>query len=68
MGFLYSIETTICQRIKKIYASCSKTCKLVMFIIGIVTIIVAVVGIIVPSVTTRQVQPDPSASGMASPD
>ena len=39
-----------------------------MFIIGLVTVIVAVIGIIVPSVMTKQMQPDLSASGMASPE
>ena len=58
--FFITVGITICQRIK--------TCKLVMFIIALVTVVVAVIGIIVPSVMTRQVQPDLSASGMASPD
>lgn len=58
--FFITVGITICQRIK--------TCKLVMFIIALVTVVVAVIGIIVPSVMTRQVQPDLSASGMASPE
>ena len=40
----------------------------VMLIIAILTIVVSIVGIIVPVLTTRKVQPDPISSGMAIPD
>ena len=37
-------------------------------IFGILGLVIAIVGIIVPVITTRQMQPEPSSSGMAIPD
>ena len=51
---------------KKIKEMCS--CKLVMFIIAVLGLVVSIVGIIVPVITTRQVQPDQNSSGIVIPD
>ena len=39
-----------------------------MLIITILGLVVSIVAIIVPVLTTRKVQPDPISSGMAIPD
>ena len=51
---------------KKIKEQCS--CKFVMFIIAILGLIVSIVGILVPVLTTRHVQPHQNSSGMAISD
>ena len=40
----------------------------VMFIIAILGLVVSIVGIVVPVITTRQGQPHQNSSGMAFPD
>ena len=51
---------------KKIKEKCS--CKFVMFIIAVLGLVVSIVGIIVPVLTTRHVQPHQNSSDLAISD